>query len=170
MTALALQAYAVGLVGFSFVKVLAPAFFAREDTRTPVRIGIIALITNVVIGSTTAWYLTTRGFAGPHTGLAGATSIAAVLNAVLLYNGLRRADIIRHRPGWAALLLRVLFANVAMVAILWQMHRATSWWLEAGLADRITWLGASVVAGAGAYFLSLVITGMRPAQFRMGYD
>lgn len=170
MTALALQAYAVGLVGFSFVKVLAPAFFAREDTRTPVRIGIIALVTNVVIGSTTAWYLLTRDFAGPHMGLAGATSIAAVLNAVLLYRGLRRADIVRHRPGWAALLLRVLFANVAMAVVLWQMHRATAWWIDAGLADRVTWLAASVIAGASAYFVSLVITGMRPAQFRMGHD
>ncbi len=170
MTALALQAYAVGLVGFSFVKVLAPAFFAREDTRTPVKIGIIALLANVVIGSAAAWYMTAQGIAGPHTGLAGATSVAAVLNAALLYRGLRRANIIRHRPGWAALLLRVVFANAAMIAVLWQMHRGTSWWIDAVLADRVAWLTASVVAGAGTYFLCLLVLGLRPAQFRMGTD
>ena len=64
MTAMALQAYAVGLVGFSFVKILAPAFFAREDTRTPVRIALIALAVNLVLSIGSAWYLTRIGFDG----------------------------------------------------------------------------------------------------------
>jgi putative peptidoglycan lipid II flippase len=168
MTALALQAYAVGLVGFSFVKVLAPAFFAREDTRTPVRIGIVALVVNAVLGGTAAWYLTTRGFAGPHAGLAGATSVAAVLNAVLLYRALNKAEIVRHRPGWGALLLRVAVANIVMTVVLWQMHRATDWWIGAALGERVLWLALSVLAGAGAYFATLLVSGMRTAQFRMG--
>jgi putative peptidoglycan lipid II flippase len=167
MTAIALQAYAVGLVGFSYVKILAPAFFAREDTRTPVRIGIIALIVNVVLGSSAAWYLTTRGFAGPHMALAAATSVAAVLNALLLYRGLRKAGIVSHGPGWGALLLRVVLANAAMIGVLLQLHRDASWWLSSGLADRTGWLAVSVVAGAGAYFLALLVLGMRPAQFRL---
>jgi len=170
MTVLALQAYAAGLVGFSFVKVLAPAFFAREDTRTPVRIGIVALLANLVLGSTSAWFLSTSGFAGPHAGLAAATSFAAILNAVLLYRGLRKADIIRHGPGWAALLVRVLIASAAMVLVLWQLHRAVSWWVSAGLAERVGWLAVSVVAGAGAYFIALLALGMRPAQFELRHD
>jgi putative peptidoglycan lipid II flippase len=170
MTALALQAYALGLVGFSFVKVLAPAFFAREDTRTPVRIGIVALVVNVVLGSATAWYLTTRGFAGPHAALAGATSIAAVLNAVLLYRGLRKAQVLRHGPGWRALLLRVLLANTVMLVILGQLHRGMNWWIDAGLADRVIWLCVAVVAGAGGYFLALLLLGLRTDQFRLRQD
>jgi len=170
MTTMALQAYAIGLVGFSFVKVLAPAFFAREDTRTPVRIGIIALVVNFVLGSTAAWYLTTRGYAGPHTALAAATSVAAVLNAALLYRGLRQANIMRHRPGWRALLLRVLLANTAMMIVLFQLHRGTGWWLDAGTPDRVLWLSVSVAAGAGAYFVALLVLGMRPAQFQMRHD
>lgn len=170
MTALALQAYAIGLVGFSFVKVLAPAFFAREDTRTPVRIGIAALVVNVLLGSTTAWYLTVQGFAGPHTALAAATSVAAVLNAVLLYRGLRRANVMRHGPGWGALLARVLLANTAMMIALGQVHRSTAWWLEAGTPDRVGWLSVSVAAGAGAYFIALLVLGLRPAQFRLRQD
>ena len=167
MTAIALQAYAVGLIGFSYVKILAPAFFAREDTRTPVRIGIVALVVNVVLGSSAAWYMTARGLAGPHMALAAATSVAAVLNAVLLYRGLRKAGVVSHGPGWSALLLRVLFANAAMIGVLWQLHRDTSWWLANGLADRVAWLAFSVIAGVGAYFLALLALGMRPAQFQM---
>jgi putative peptidoglycan lipid II flippase len=170
MTTLSLQAYAIGLVGFSFVKVLAPAFFAREDTRTPVRIGIVALVVNFSLGSATAWYLVARGFAGPHAALAGATSVAAVLNAVLLYRGLRLANVLRHGPGWRALLLRVLLANTVMMVVLGQLHRGTTWWIEAGLADRVVWLSLSVAAGVGGYFLSLLVLGMRTAQFRMRQD
>ncbi len=170
MTVLALQAYAVGLIGFSYVKILAPAFFAREDTRTPVRIGIVALAANVILGSSAAWYLTRSGFAGPHAALAAATSFAAVLNAVLLYRGLLRADVIQHGPGWSILFLRVVAANAAMVGVLSLVHRETTWWLGAGLGERVWWLGVSVAAGAGIYFIALLALGMRPAQFRMRHD
>ena len=170
MTVLALQAYAAGLVGFSFVKILAPAFFAREDTRTPVRIGIVALVANLVLGSSLAWYLTSVGFAGPHMGLAAATSFAAVLNAVLLYRGLRKAEIIQPGPGWGALLLRVLVANLLMVAVLFALHRSGAWWASAALAERVGWLTVSVVAGAGTYFVALLLLGMRPAQFQLRHD
>jgi putative peptidoglycan lipid II flippase len=170
MTALALQAYAVGLVGFSFVKVLAPAFFAREDTRTPVRIGIFALVVNVVLGSSAAWYMTSSGMTGPHTALAAATSVAALLNAVLLYRGLRKAGVVRHSDGWGVLLLRVMLANAAMGVVLVQLHRDISWWSGAGLAERAWWLGVSVVAAAAVYFVALMVLGLRPQQFRLGQD
>ena len=170
MTVLALRAYALGLVGFSFTKILAPAFFAREDTRTPVRIGLVALGVNLVLGVSSAWYLTTTGFAGPHVGLALATSVAAMLNAVLLYRGLRQADIIRHAQGWPMLIGRVVVANVALCAVLMQLHRPLSWWLAAGSLDRATWLGVSVVAGAVAYFFLLLLLGIRSSQFRLGAD
>ena len=170
MTVLALQAYASGLVGFSLVKVLAPAFFAREDTRTPVRVGIVALLVNLLLGGSSAWYLTANNIAGPHAALAAATSVAALLNAALLYRGLRQANIIRHGPGWGILLLRVLLANGAMIAVLMSLHRSVSWWIDVVLLDRIAWLSVSVVAGAAVYFVALVVLGLRPAQFRMRHD
>ena len=167
MTMYALRAYAVGLIGFSFVKILAPAFFAREDTRTPVRVGLVALGANLVLSIASAWYLTAAGFAGPHVGLAAATSAAAILNAGLLYRGLRKDDVIRHSAGWLRLLFRVAFANLVMCAVLFQLGRPLDWWLEVTLMDRIYWLGASVVAGATSYFLALLVLGMRPSQFRL---
>jgi putative peptidoglycan lipid II flippase len=170
MTVLALQAYAGGLVGFSFVKVLAPAFFAREDTRTPVRIGIAALLVNLVLGASSAWYLSSSGFDGPHVALAAATSVAAILNALLLYFGLRRANVISHGPGWGMLLLRVALANGAMIVTLLQLQKAATWWLAASLSQRVVWLAVSVVAGAGIYFIVLLVLGLRPSQLRMRHD
>ena len=167
MTALALRAYALGLVGFSSVKVLAPAFFAREDTRTPVRIGIISLAINVVLSIGFAWYLTRSGFSGPHVGLAVATSVAAIVNAVLLYRGLRNTGILRHSSDWGALLARMLLANVAMYVVLAYLERSSSWWFDAGVTNRALWLAVSVCAGAAVYFLALLLSGLRPAKLRL---
>jgi putative peptidoglycan lipid II flippase len=168
LTALALQAFAIGLVGFSFVKILAPAYFSREDTRTPVKIGLIALAVNFVLSVSLAIYLTSIGFAGSHAGLALAISVAALLNAWLLYRGLRRDGVVRHSSGWPALLLRVVAANVAMCAALWWLHAPTTWWLQASIGERVSWLGVTVITGVAAYFLALLLFGMRLGQFRMG--
>ena len=141
MTALALQAFALGLVGFSFVKILAPAYFSREDTRTPVRVGLIALAVNFGLSVVLAWYLTSIGFAGSHADLALAISVAAVLNAWLLYRGLRKDDVVRHGAGWPALLVRVVVANTAMCLLLMQLYRPGAWWLSVDAPERIYWLG-----------------------------
>ncbi len=167
MTALALQAFSVGLIGFSYVKILAPAYFAREDTRTPVKVGLIALAVNFALSVSLAWYLTRIGFAGSHAGLALAISVAALLNAFLLYRGLRREGVVRHGKGWAALLLRTAVANTVMTAALVALQRPLSWWLESGIFERIAWLATAILVGVGAYFLALFVLGMRTADFRL---
>lgn len=168
MTTFSLQAFAAGLVGFSAVKVLAPAFFAREDTRTPVRIGVIALVINLILGISAAWTMSARGIAGPHIALAGATSIAAIVNAVLLYRGLRAADVIRHGSGWLALIVRAALANIAMVIVVWQMGRPMEWWLNAGLLDRVEVLATTIVCAVMAYGAMLLLSGARVSQLRLG--
>lgn len=167
MTALALQAFAVGLVGFSFVKILAPAYFAREDTRTPVRVGLIALAVNFVLSVTLAWYLTSIGYAGTHAGLALAISVAALLNAYLLYRGLREQAVLRLSNNWGSLLVQVLIANAVMGAVLLYLGRPLAWWLSATVLDRSAWLAVSIVAGALAYFLILFVLGLRPSKLGM---
>ena len=141
--------------------------FAREETRTPVRIGLVALGTNLVLSVASAWYLTVTGFEGPHVGLAAATSAAAVLNAVLLYRGLRKEAVIRQSSGWLWLLARVLVANAAMCAVLYLLGRPLTWWLGVTLLDRVYWLTVSVAAGGLSYFVVLLVLGMRPSQFRL---
>lgn len=164
MTALALQAFAVGLVGFSFVKILAPAFFAREDTKTPVRIALVALAVNFVLSVVLAWYLTSIGFEGSHAGLALAVSVAALLNALLLYRGLRHDRVVRHSAGWPWLSAQIVIGNVVMYGVLDALARPVDWWLHAGVAGRVQWLGVTVAAGAGAYLLALVALGLRPSK------
>ncbi|MDJ0905296.1 MAG: murein biosynthesis integral membrane protein MurJ [Woeseiaceae bacterium] len=164
MTALALQAFAAGLIGFSYVKILAPAYFAREDTKTPVKVGLIALGVNFLLSVTLAWYLTAIGFAGSHAGLALAISVAAILNAALLYRGLRAESVLRHSPGWAALLVQVAVASIAMWLIVDRLQEPLSWWLDASVWGRVSSLVAIIGAGAGAYFLVLVVLGLRPSS------
>ncbi len=107
LAGLSLQAFAIGLVGFSFVKILAPAYFAREDTTTPVKIGLIALGVNLGLSVILAYTLTEAGYEGTHAGLALAISVAAILNAWLLHRGLRRDGVVDHPVGWAVFLIRV---------------------------------------------------------------
>ncbi|MDH3276436.1 MAG: murein biosynthesis integral membrane protein MurJ, partial [Gammaproteobacteria bacterium] len=164
MAGLALQAFAVGLIGFSYVKILAPAYFAREDTKTPVRIGLIALAVNFVLSISLAWYLTSIGFAGTHAGLALAISIAALLNGLLLYRGLRRDGVLRHSAGWSSLLLQAIAANGLMGLVILRLGRPLSWWLEADSVDRIGWLAVIIAAGAAAYFSVLFVLGLRPSR------
>lgn len=170
MTSLSLQAYAAGLIGFSAVKVLVPAYFAREDTRTPVRVGIISLLVNLALGVSAAWYLSSNGHAGPHVALAAATSVAAVTNAVLLYRGLRAAKVLLHGEGWGALLLRTLLANFFLALALWQFNRPVHWWYAAEFWDRCIWLALSIVCSAALYFVVLFAAGLRPSQLRLRSD
>lgn len=167
MAAVSLQAFALGLVGFSFVKILAPAYFAREDTRTPVKYGLIALAVNFVLSVFMAWYLTRIGYAASHAGLALATSVAAIVNAWLLYRGLRVRRLLTHTSGWGRLLLRALVANVAMIAVLMLLQRPLDWWIDANNFVRALQLGMTIGAGAIVYFGTLAVCGLRLSQLRL---
>jgi len=167
MTALSLQAFSLGLIGFSVVKILAPAYFAREDTKTPVKVGLVALAVNLVLSVLLAWALTRAGYAGTHAGLALAISVAALLNAWLLWRGLRRDGVVGISKGWGALLLRFLVANLAMTACLLQLSRPLGWWLQSSLMTRSAWLAMTIAAGAMVYFLALAVVGVRPAHLRL---
>ncbi len=168
MAAVSLQAFAIGLIGFSLIKILAPAFFAREDTRTPVKFGLIALAANLVISVFLAWYLTRIGYAANHAGLALATSVAAMLNAWLLYRGLRRENVLLHGSGWPVFFARLLAANVVMaVCIVW-LDRPLAWWIDAATLPRTGQLLLVVSIAATVYFAVLALLGLRTSQFRLG--
>ena len=167
MTALALQAFAIGLVGFSFVKILAPAYFARHDTRTPVRMALIALAVNFALSVFLAWYLTRIGYAASHAGLALAISVAALLNAWLLYRGLRRDGVVQHSAGWGKLLLQTTVAAIVMVLVVEYLDRPIEWWIDVGAMTRVAWLGVVITAGAASYGLVLVLLGLRFSSLGM---
>ena len=131
------------------------------------RIALIALATNLVLSIDLAGYLSQSGFAGPHVGLAAATSVAAILNAVLLYRGLHKDRVLLHSNGWPILVLRIALATMLMGAVLYQLQHPLQWWIAAAFAERLLWLAISVAAGASTYFVALAVLGARLSQFRL---
>lgn len=156
-----LQAYTLGLVAFMSIKIFAPGYYSRQDTRTPVRIGIIAMVANMVLNILLVFVL---DFA--HTGLALATSLAAILNATLLLTGLIRQEVFRFQPGWPLFLLRMLLANVLMCAFLWLMAGDWRTWLDWSLWMRIGWLSVLTFGGLALYTASLYVSGVRLRHFQ----
>ena len=170
MTALSLQAFSLGLVGFSAVKILAPAYFAREDTKTPVKVGLIALAVNFVLSVALAWGMTRAGYVATHAGLALAISVAALLNGWLLFRGLRRDGVVAFTSGWGWLLARLAAANALMTACLLWLARPLEWWLGQGSLERWLWLAAIICIAAAVYFLALFFMGVRPGTLRLKQD
>ena len=154
-----LRAYSAGLVAFMLIKILAPGYFARQDTRTPVKIGIIAMVANMALNLALIWPL-------QHAGLALATSLSAWLNAGLLYLGLRRGGVYMPMKGWWTHWLRLALAGGAMAAAIYWLARQATVWLNGPLWDRILWLGLIVAAGLAVYLLALLILGLRPRHLR----
>jgi putative peptidoglycan lipid II flippase len=165
MTVLSLQAFSIGLIGFSFVKILAPAFFAREDTRTPVKIGLIALAVNFVLSIGFAIWLTRIEYPATHAGLALAISIAALVNAVLLYRGLQRDGVIIKSAAWLQMLPKIAIACLVMTVCIVQIRQPLDWWLDASVLVRSGWLAMCIGVGSAAYCVVLLILGVRPSHF-----
>ncbi|HEX5801614.1 MAG TPA: murein biosynthesis integral membrane protein MurJ [Azospira sp.] len=160
-TRAALVAYSLGLLGLILVKVLAPGFYARQNIRTPVRIAIISLLATQAMNVVFAWGLDLR-----HAGLALAIGLAACLNALLLYRGLRGQGIYVPQAGWTAFYLKLLAALAAMAGGLWFAAGAEAAWLQYGTLERVVRLAALVVFGAAVYFATLWCLGFRLRDFR----
>jgi putative peptidoglycan lipid II flippase len=158
MSARSLMAYTLGLAGFVLIKILATGFFARQDTRTPVRIAVIAMLCNLILNLILVVPLA-------HAGLALATALAATVNASLLYRALRRQGVYRPRPGWGRLALQVMFANAVLAATLITLAAPVQVWFEWSGWERGTELLLCVGAGLLVYVASLLLVGIRPRQF-----
>jgi len=154
----ALIAYSVGLTGLILIKVLAPGFYARQDIRTPVKIAILTLV---------ATQLMNLAFIGPlkHAGLALSIGLAACLNAGLLYRGLRKRDVFRPRPGWAAFTLKLTLALATLGIVMWVTKGDDASWIGQAAGLRALRLGGVVAAGGISYFAVLFLLGFRPRDF-----
>lgn len=159
MTAQALMAFAAGLPAFILVKVLAPGFFARQDTRTPARIAVIAFGTNIALSLLLVWSL-------KHVGLALAISLASYVNAGLLFRQLVREQVYDPLGGWPGFLLRVVGASILMGLVLVVFSGETTAWLQADVWTRITRLSLWVSVGVTTYAAGLAILGLRPRHLQ----
>jgi putative peptidoglycan lipid II flippase len=158
MTRQALVAYSVGLLGLILIKVLAPAFYARQNIKTPVKIAIFTLLATQAMNLVFVWQL-------KHAGLALAISLGACLNAGLLYYYLRRDGIFQPQPGWMLFLLKLLAAVSAMGAVLWFGMGAEASWLQYGLLEKLLRITLLITGGAATYFLVLWLQGIRLRDF-----
>jgi putative peptidoglycan lipid II flippase len=166
MASYALMAYSWGLVGFSLVKVLAPGYFARQDTRTPVRVGLIALSVSMGLNLLVVLPAQHFGFPYPHILIATSTCVSAAVNTTLLWMGLKRKGVYKARAGWPALLARVLFANAVMAALLVWMAGDLRGWLTQAPWERAGRLALCIAAAAAAYFAALFLAGTRLRHVR----
>jgi putative peptidoglycan lipid II flippase len=175
MAAWALLAYCVGLPAFIGVKILAPAYFSRQDTKTPVKVAIIAFAANMVLNvlfvvAIAAWLAGDAfegGFLamlsehpGAHAGLALASSASGWINASLLWRGLRRESLTPRLP-WARV-GQVALGSAAMAAVIFVMLPDVSDWLAAGVGERAGIMAVVIGLGAAVYALTLFTTGLRP--------
>ncbi|MGH8596117.1 MAG: murein biosynthesis integral membrane protein MurJ, partial [Gammaproteobacteria bacterium] len=145
MSARSLVAYAFGLSGFIFVKVLAPAFFARQDVRTPVKIGVVALLSNLVLNLALVVPL-------QHAGLALATSLAAFINAWLLLRALTAQQIYVPQPGWSWFTAKVIVAAGVMSLVLVLLNAPTLLWSSWPWLTRALRLTGLIALGVAVYF------------------
>ncbi len=157
-TRAALMAYSGGLLGLILVKVLAPAFYARQDIRTPVKIAVVTLLVTQVMNF---------AFVGPfkHAGLALATGLGSCLNAALLYYLLHKRGIHRPQPGWLMFLCKLMFAVALMAGVVWFAAGDAQRWFAASGWVRVAWLLAVVSLGAAVYFAALWLLGFRVRHF-----
>ena len=182
MTALSVFGLSFGLPAFALVKTVLPAFYARQDTRTPVRAGLVSMVANMVfnVGLLALMYVlwvpdaakadgvmaALAEVPGLHFALGIASALSSYLNLVLLWRWLRQADVFELQPGWGRFLLRALLANAAMAAMLLFTLQLAPEFTEVGKWQRIGWLALLVAGGAATYALAMLALGFRPRDFR----
>ncbi|WED23268.1 murein biosynthesis integral membrane protein MurJ [Vibrio sp. JC009] len=149
-----LIAYASGLLNFMLIKVLAPGYYSRQDTKTPVKYGIIAMVSNMVFNAIFAYFY-------GYVGLAIATALSAFVNMTLLYRGLHLAGVYQVSKETLHFVLKLLVAGGAMVAaILYSLDDFTLW-LSWSTLDRIMMLALMIGIGGLVYVFVAVLLGVR---------
>jgi putative peptidoglycan lipid II flippase len=153
----ALAAFAVGVPAYVLIKVLTPGFYARQDTKTPVRVAVFSMLFNLAGNLLLIWPL-------GHVGVAVSTAIAAWVNVIVLYWLLHRRDQLRMDLRFRAKAVRIIAASVVMGVALWFLNPLLDPYMAKGLIERVValallcGLGGLVYAGAamalGAYAIS----------------
>jgi len=161
MAACSLMAYCLGLPAFILIKILANGFYARQDTKTPVRIGIQAMIFNMLLNVVFVVTMLQVDFIAPHVGLALATSAAAYFNAFRLARELRRDKILGTAEILSLPLLKILGACIAMGLLIQFMLPGVDLWGELRWYGRLRELAWLILPAILCYGSLLWIMGFR---------
>ena len=160
MTKAALIGYSVGLLALIAIKILASGFYARQDIKTPVKIGIFSLFCTQVFN-----LILVFGLKMNHAGLALAISLGALLNASLLLWALCRNGTYQAQSGWVLFLCKVSLGLLLMGAALLLTRGDAASWINYTLWQRLLHLSALLVLGAGVYFITLFAVGIRLSDY-----
>lgn len=182
MSTLSILALSCGLPAFALVKVLLPAFYARQDTRAPVRAGVAAMVVNMLFNGVfivilfelwatpaarqASWMAGIAQVPGLHLALGIASSLSSYLNFVLLWHWLKRSGVYRRQPGWLRHWARLALACAAMVLVLAAGRWLWPDWDGVATFTRVWRLAVLVVAGAAAYVVALFAAGLRMGDLR----
>ncbi len=163
MTKVALMAYSLGLLGLILVKVLAPAFYSRQNIKTPVKIAVFTLIVTQLMSIFFVFGLDLKAF--KHAGLALAIGLGACVNAGLLFYHLRKNGQYQPQAGWLLFILKLLIAVAMMGCVLYFAAGPSQLWLDYKLLQKMLHLLGLVVLGTGTYFGMLWLMGIRVQAF-----
>ena len=158
MTSRALMAFSFGLVAFIAVKILASGFYARQNTSSPAKIAAWSVAANIILSLALISPLA-------HTGLALSISLAAFVNAGLLFRLLRKDGIYTPLSGWSWLVLRIGVASTLMALVLGWGAGDMPGWIAAGVFLRVVQLGLWISVGILVYIASMLMLGARPRDF-----
>lgn len=159
MTTQALRAYGVGVFFLIMVKVLAPAFYARHDTKTPVKAGISAMVVNMFAALVLGHFFA-------HVGLAAASTVAALVNMLLLLVFLYREGVHFQRFS-GVFLLQLLMANGAMASVLLWLQGDVQLWLLLPVWQKVLQLTLIIVTGVLTFAVALYAMGIRFQQLQL---
>jgi len=160
MTRQALMAYSLGLLGLILVKVLAPAFYSRQNIKTPVKIAIFTLCSTQIMN-----LIFVFGIDLKHAGLALSIGLGACMNAGLLYYYLRKANVYQPQAGWFMFMGKLIVAVIAMALALHYAAGSDATWLAYKLMPKLIHLTGLLVLGSATYFLALWLMGIRVKDF-----
>ncbi|APD94715.1 murein biosynthesis integral membrane protein MurJ [Alteromonas mediterranea] len=160
MASYSLTAYSFGLLSFMLVKVLAPGFYSRQDTKTPVKFGIWCMVANMVFNVVLA-------IPFGYVGLAIATSMSATLNAVLLYITLHRQGVFALSRTSVLFIARVIVASTAMGALIYYRDQGLAFF-DLSLSAQMVEVGITIGLSVLLFMITMVGLGMRPRHFRSG--
>lgn len=148
-----------GVPAFMMVKVLASGFYARQDIKTPVKIGALAMVVNSLLCLVLIWSLA-------HAGLALASALAGYVNCGVLLILLIRRGIYKPSAGWSKFIMQLFIANFVIAVYLYSMIGSVDFWLSKSAIWRLSALMGHVSVAVVIYLVSLWLVGMRASQFR----
>jgi len=158
MTHYAVMAYSIGLVGLIIVKILAPAFYAQQNIKTPVKIALFTLLCTQFMN------LLFIGFF-QHAGLALAIGLGACVNASLLFYFLRKNSFFTLDQDWPVFLFKLLICLVILAVVLLFLRGSNDAWVYYSFFEKLKFLSIAIIFGGFVYFLSLWFLGIKLKQF-----